>query len=247
MVRARLPGLFQSSRKAEAARRAFLDERSRKVAYLSAVDIFRDMAPEEVAHLERVTRMSTAPAGQLIFVPGKTGEMLFLLKRGRVQLYRLSADGRKFIVAVLGPETFFGEMSLLGEEMTSTFAEALEDSTVCVMTRDDVEALILRKPQVALRLLEVLGRRLMDAEDRLQEVAFKKVPARVAALLLKLAERGDEREVHLSHQEIADMLGIYRETVTNALDRLKETGAVEIGRRRIALRDLDLLRQLAEE
>ncbi|MBI4236174.1 MAG: Crp/Fnr family transcriptional regulator, partial [Chloroflexi bacterium] len=223
MVRARLPGILHPDSRAEANRRVALEERerSRKMGYLSAMDIFRDLAPEEMAQLDRMTRMTTAQRGQVLYVPGKTGEMLFLLKRGRVQLYGLSPDGRKFIIAVLEPETFFGDMTLLGQAMASTFAEAVEDSTVCMMTRDDVEALILRKPQVSLRLLEVLGRRLLEAEDRLQEVAFKRVPARVASLLLRLAAQEGGREIHLSHQEIAEMLGIYRETATNALDHLK--------------------------
>lgn len=249
MVRARLPGFFGSSTRSQAAARAGLEEReqTRKIGYLSTIDIFRDMTPDDLAALDRMTRMNTVQRGQILYAPGETGEMLFLLKRGRVQLYKLSVDGRKLILATLGPETFFGDMSLLGQQMASAFAEAVEDSTVCLMTRDDVEALLLRKPQVALRLLEAMGRRLLETEGRLEDVAFKRVPARVAGLLLRLAEGESGGEVHQSHQELAETLGVYRETVTNALDRLKEAGAIEIGRRRIRVRNEQLLRQMAEE
>ena len=115
------------------------------------------------------------------------------------------------------------------------------------VTRDDIETIITEKPKVGMRLLEVLGMRLLETETRLEEVAFKRVPARVASLLLRLSEGTSPREVALSHQEVAEMLGVYRETVTNALDRLKADGAVEIGRRRIRLTNEELLREFAEE
>lgn len=250
MVRARLPGLYShSSSRSQQSTRAVLEERerARKLGYLSAIDIFRDMAPDDMAKLDKMTRMNTVRRGQILFSPGETDEIIFLLKRGRVQLYKLSPDGRKLVLSVIEPDTFFGQMSLLGQQMASTFAEAVEDSTICIMTRDDIETIITDKPKVGMRLLEVLGQRLLETETRLEEVAFKRVPARVASLLLRLSEGSSPREVALSHQEIAEMLGVYRETVTNALDRLKADGAVEIGRRRIRLTDEDLLRQFAEE
>ena len=254
MVRARLPGMFRpvtTPTSSPGSTRAALEDREkgRKLGYLSAIDIFRDMDSDDMERLERMTRMSTVRKGQVLFGPGDTDEMLFLLKRGKVQLYKLSPDGRKLVLSLVEPDTFFGQMSILGQQMASTFAEATEDSTVCIMTRDDIEALIKRKPQVGLRLLEVLGSRLLDTETRLEEVAFKRVPSRVAGLLLRLSEgsKGGERMVELSHQEVAEMLGVYRETVTNALDRLKADGAVEIGRRRIVVKDVEYLQELAEE
>ena len=161
----------------------------------------------------------------------------------------MSADGRKLVLALVEQDTFFGQMSIMGQQMASTFAEAVEDSTVCIMTRDDIEALIMQKPQVGLRLMEVLGSRLLETETRLEEVAFKRVPSRVAGLLLRLSEGAEDKErtVELSHQEIAEMLGVYRETVTNALDRLKADGAVDIGRRKVVIKDVGYLQDLAEE
>jgi CRP-like cAMP-binding protein len=105
------------------------------------------------------------------------------------------------VLALVEQETFFGQMSLMGQQMASTFAEAVEDSMVCIMTRDDIETIILEKPQVGLRLMEVLGSRLLETETRLEEVAFKRVPARVAGLLLRLSEGANkgERTVELSH------------------------------------------------
>ena len=222
---------------------------SPKMGYLSAQEIFRDLSPAEMAEIDRATAMQACRSGQVFYEPGQTGEALFLLKKGRVTLYRLSPEGRKLVTAMLGPGTFFGEMSVIGQGMYDSFAEASEASTLCVMSRADVERLLLAEPKVALRLLEAIGRRLVEAERRLEDTTFKDVSARVASLLIRLArEQGSPNEVAgLTHQDLADSLGIYRETVTSALDRLKEAGLVEVGRKRIAILRPDDLRALAEE
>lgn len=218
-----------------------------KVAYLSAMRIFRDLSPEEMAMVEHSTVMTTAPKGKLIYLPGETGEVLFLLKRGAVHLYRLSAEGRKFIFQTIGPMTFFGEMAALGQNMHDLFAEAAEDSLVCVMGQADVERLILSKPQVALRMLEEVGQRMHEVQERLGDSAFKGVPARVAAMLLRLSQEGAQPISGLRHQDLADLLGLYRETVTNALDKLRDEGLVEIGRKEIVVLNAAELQAVAQE
>jgi len=216
-----------------------------KLAYLSAMEVFQDLTPAEVEEVDRMATMRPYPRGRVIYVPGQTGEVLFLLKRGRVDLYQLSPQGRKLVLASLGPATFFGEMSLLGQRMYEAFAEAAEDSLLCVLSRADVERLLLAKPRVALRILETLGQRLRETEARLQELAFKDTTARVASLLLRLSRHGGQEVVGWSHQELADNLGVYRETVTNALNQLKALGLIDIGRRRIVLRDVPGLQRRA--
>jgi CRP-like cAMP-binding protein len=207
---------------------------SEKLGYLSAMKIFRDLSPDEMRQLEQAISMVTCPAGRLFYVPSETGEVLFLLKKGRVQLYRLSLDGRKLTVKILEPMTFFGEMAILGQGMYDTFAEALEDCLLCVMSRRDVQSLLLSKPPVALRLCEEMAARLAETERQLEAFVFKGVLPRLAGLLLQLAGDGDE-VVGYSHQAIAEMLGVYRETATQTLDQLKAMGLVEIHRKRIKL------------
>src|SRR5262249_35058484 len=101
-----------------------------EIGYLSAMDLFRDLTPEEMEEVERATVMQIYPAGRVFYTPGDTGEVLFILKQGVVQLYRMSAEGRKLVIARLEPVCFFGEMSCLGQGMYNTFAEATEDSLI---------------------------------------------------------------------------------------------------------------------
>ncbi|MDE3077342.1 MAG: Crp/Fnr family transcriptional regulator, partial [Chloroflexota bacterium] len=143
--------------------------------------------------------------------------------------------------------TFFGEMPLLGERMRNAQAEAMDDCTLCVMSAVDIERMVLDEPRVAVRMLETIGRRLSEAEARLEDLAYRSVPARLASLLMRLSqERGNTIE-GLTHQELGDAVGAYRETITKALDDFQIKGFVHLARRRIEVLDRAGLAAVLEE
>lgn len=217
-----------------------------KIGYLQMVDIFQDLTEEEIEEIDRATTMSSCRKGKILYMPEDTSEVLFLLKKGRIQLYRLSPDGKKLVIATIGPGSVFGEMALIGQGMHNTFAEATEECVLCVMSRDDLERLLVTKPKVALRIFETLGRRLKEAELRLEEIAFKGIPARLASLLLQLAdEQGSDRITGLTHQDLGEQIGTYRETTTQTLNIFKTEGLIEIGRKRITILDREGLKRIA--
>lgn len=216
-----------------------------KVRFLSDTDIFRDLSSRELEEIDRQTAMSTCRRGKVFYTPGETGEVLFILKRGRVNLYRINQDGKKLVTATIEPGTVFGEMSLVGQGMHDTFAEAAEDCTLCVMSHSDVEHLMLSKPRVGLRFMELMAKRLQEVEARMETVAFKSVPARLAASLLDLA-RDDGKIVGVSHQDLADIVGTYRETVTRILNEFRGEGFIELGRLNVTLLNIEDLQAVAE-
>jgi len=218
-----------------------------KMRYLSELTVFQDLTAREMEDLNRITTMSTVSKGRVFYRPEEPGEVLFILKEGQVQLYRISPEGKKLVITTLGPHTLFGEMALLGTKMHNTFAEAVDDCLICVMSRTDLERLILSKPKVALRVLEITGKRLREAEERLENMAFKGIPARLASLLLRLSVERDTLEiVGLTHQDLAESVGTYRETATQVLNDLKSQGLIEIGRKRISILDPGRLADIAE-
>ena len=222
------------------------NETSDKVGYLQMVDVFQDLTEAEIEEIERAMTLTSCRRGKILYMPEDTSEVLFLLKKGRVQLYRISPDGKKLVIATVGPGSFFGEMALIGQGMHNSFAEAVEECVLCVMSRDDVENLLITKPRVALRIFEALGRRLREAEVRLEEIAFKGIPARLASLLLQLAdEQGRDTVEGLTHQDLGEQIGTYRETTTQTLNTFKAEGLVEIGRKRITILDREGLEQIA--
>ncbi len=211
---------------------------------LSENDLFKSLTPGDMGDLANRLAMVTCPRGRLVYAPGETGEALFILKTGHVRLYRLAADGRKLVFATLEPGTVFGEMGVIGQSMTGTFAEAVEDCTVCIMSQVDVERVMIDHPGVALTMIRLLSKRLQTAEDMLEQLAFTPVASRVARLLLTLVV-GDEVAGY-SHQELADMLATSRETVSRALVDLKMAGVIAIDRRCIRLLDREALVSAAE-
>jgi len=221
-------------------------EESGKIGYLRMVDIFQDLGEEEIAELDRTTTLTTCRRGKIFYMPEDTSQVLFMLKEGRVQLYRISPEGKKLVIGSIGPGAVFGEMALIGQGMHNSFAEALEDCVLCVMSREQVERLLATKPRVALRIFEALGRRLKEAEARLEEIGFKGIPARLATLLLQIAEeQGSDTITGLTHQDLGEQIGTYRETTTQTLNSFKGQGLIEIGRKRITILDREGLRRLA--
>jgi CRP/FNR family transcriptional regulator, cyclic AMP receptor protein len=212
-----------------------------KLGLLQESDLFHDLNGEQMKDVEEMTVMTSCKRGSLIYGQDDRSESLFLLKRGRVTLYRLSPEGKKLTIAPIAPGTLFGDMEFTGSTLAGSFAEASEDSILCVITRRDLESLISRYPSIGIRLLNVLSRRMRDLEARLEEGLLRDMPARVAAAVLRLREEQGKDEVRVTHQELADTLGTYRETVTSTLGELQERGLVSLERTRIVVNDATAL------
>ena len=202
-----------------------LDETD-KLGLLSAMDIFSDLSEEEIEAIMGGAPMRTAKSGTVFYGSDEGPEVLFLLKSGKVELYRQLADGKRLTLAIVEAGSFFGEMSLVGQRLLGTCARALEDSVICALSRHDVQTLMLEHPTVAMRVIEVLARRLQQTRDGLQEMAFNDVTGRVAGLLLRLSGEDANAVEGYSHQDLAAMVGCLRESVT-----------VAIGRKRIEITD----------
>jgi CRP/FNR family cyclic AMP-dependent transcriptional regulator len=167
---------------------------------------------------------------------------LFILKEGRVRLYHLEPDGRMLTLAILEEGTIFGEMTMLGQKLQSNFAEALTPCLLCLMSREDVKSALLSDPRIAFRLMATIGQRLVFTEQRLSDMAFKHAPERIATQLVQLAQqrrgwlgRKPHPEVRCTHEELAHLVGVHRETVTKVLNEFRQKELIELGRGRVHL------------
>jgi len=218
-----------------------------KSDYLESINILQDLNSDELEGVESQTLLMNYPSGHIFYMPEDKGEVLFLLKKGRVQLYRISTDGRKLVLAQLNAGAIFGHMALVGQHLHNTYAEALDDVVICVWGREYVEMLLQEKPDVAIRLLEGIGKRLSQVEDRLSSLTFKRAPARLAALLLNICHETNENDLQgYSHQYLADMIGTYRETATQILNDFRQQEIIDMGRMRICIRDSAKLQEIAD-
>ncbi len=218
-----------------------------KIHYLGMVDIFQDLSEAEMQEMDRTTTMSTCRKGRVFYRPEDTGEVLFILKKGKVQLYRLSPEGKKLIVATIGEKNIFGEMAIIGQGMHQTFAEAAEDCVLCVMSRYDVERLITNKPAVALRIMHLMAGRIANLETQLEDMAFKSIRTRLAAHLLRLRKEQGDLIQGYTHQDLAEAIGTYRETATQTLNEFKADNLVEIGRKQVTILNVKGLESVAAE
>ena len=211
---------------------------------LSEVDIFADLSPAEMDAIAAVAPMKTYAAGELLYSPHNPVQTLFILKKGRVRIFRVAADGRALTTALITPGTIFGEMVLLGQHMYDNYAEALDEAVVCVMNRSCVQQHLLSDPRIATRITEILGRRLIEMERRLSDTVFKSVPQRIAGTLATLA--GQQRrlgvgpraaQVALTHEQLAALVGTSRETATKVLGEFADRGLIRLARGKITILD----------
>ncbi|WP_079080640.1 Crp/Fnr family transcriptional regulator [Streptomyces ardesiacus] len=223
---------------------------------LSEVDIFRDLSEREMDAIAAAAPMKAYAAGEMLYIPQQPCEVLFILKRGRVRIFRVSADGRALTCAILNPGTIFGEMLLLGQRMYGNYAEALDEVTVCVMHRAEVDRFLLSDARIATRITEILGQRLADLEQRLSDSVFKSVPQRVATTLLTLMSEHEgsglplrpgakHPQVALTHEQLAAVAGTSRETVTKVLHQFADQGMIRLARGRITVAKVEQLRDEA--
>jgi CRP-like cAMP-binding protein len=160
-----------------------------------------------------------------------------------VNIVRAASGGRDFEVKGVEAGTIFGDMPMLGQSMLGARAVAADAAKVTFITVGDFEKIVSASPSVGINLAKYIGPRLVDAERRHEQSAFQPVTSRVAALLLKLS--GGAKEVTgYTHQEMADILGVYRETVTNGIAELKADQVIKVGRKRITLVDMAALRKM---
>ncbi len=207
-----------------------------KVGYLQIGDLTGEISTEFEAFIKRRLPKKKFEEGEKIYPTDKAESMLCLVRKGSADIYRTSSLGQRFHIKQVEPGTMFGDMPAIGQSMLGAHAEAAEDTEVVYMSASDFETIATNFPVIGLNLARQIGPRLIDAETRHEQAAFQPVTARVAALLVRLANDSNQ-VVGYTHQEMADMLGVYRETVTNAIGELKQDKLIEVGRKRITLVD----------
>ncbi|MBA4115141.1 MAG: Crp/Fnr family transcriptional regulator [Rubrobacter sp.] len=223
-----------------------------KIRLLSMVDVLEPLSEDELEELGRRIPDTHVERDRIFYTPEDRSEALFMLKRGRVRIYKVTPDGWEFTLAMVEAGTMFGEMALTAQRLREAYAEATEPSDICVLKREDLERLVRGNPDVGLRMIRVLSERLRLCETRLEDIGLKDIPARLAKLILQLAEgegvmtsEGPRIPTHYTHRQLATMIGASRESVTRAFTRLRRAGAVELRRRRIYVKDVAVLERAA--
>lgn len=226
--------------------------REEQVRLLSMVDILEPLSPEELDELALRAPDTYLDEGEVLYTPQEAGEKLFILKKGRVQVYEMNSVGSEITLSVVESGAVFGEMTLTKQSFKGVYVRALAPSYVCSLGLADFEGLVMRKPQVGLRLVRVLAGRLRQSELRMADLVQKEVPARLATLILTLVESeglvsGESYRIatRYTHEQLGTMIGAKRVAVSRAFSHLKEAGAVEFKNRYIHIIDMEVLREVS--
>lgn len=211
----------------------------RNVAYLKQAHLFSDLTDEElVAVADRVT-LREFQKGQVILLEEDTNKYMYSVLQGGVKAYYVTEDGKESIVAFHGAGESFGEVSLIDQQTTPATVAAVERSLLLIISRDDFFEIILHQPKAMNRLLLLLAGRLRHSWGQIRLLHFKDAANRIKASMQVMAdERGEECDdgvllkLRLTHQNIADMTGLTRETVTRVIDRWKKSGLISIDENR---------------
>lgn len=209
-------------------------------------ELSESLARESATYGDAV-RMVAFERGQTIYTPMTAERQVCLLVSGEVRLFRQSADGRRFAVATLKAGAVFGQASLLGSLEFETTAEAAEPSVVWIIADNKARDLLAHRTDLTLSVMAGLGQRLSEVEARLESMAYKKVPARLAGALLQLMDEKDHTVSGVTHQRLAEMLGTYRETVSQTMRDFRNRGLVRPGRKKIVILARERLRAIAEQ
>ncbi len=217
---------------------------------LSRVSLFADLDEEGIKELSAIARKRIFRQGEVIFHRDDPGQVLYIIREGKVKICLTSPDGQEVSLTVLGAGECFGELAILDGEPRSTDAIALERLEVYTLQRQDFINVVLNHPKIAIQVMKVLSQRLRQTDQQIEDLLFLDVYGRVAKKLLELSEshgvptpQGIRIDLRLTQQELASMVGASRESVNKVMGYFTDKRYVMTDKHKITLMKLADLRR----
>ena len=216
-----------------------------KIQVLGQSFIFSTLNNDELAELASLTIERNFVPDEFIFWDGDAPDWFYIVAEGKVKVLKYSSSGKEFIIAFFGSGEMFGEVAVFENKPYPASAQATAKTRVLGIKREDLLSFLAHRPEVALRIINVLGGRLRDAQSRLRDLAAERVEQRLARTLLMLSSKLGPT-LPFTRQEIADMAGTTTETASRVMSRLKDGGIIRSVRGRTIIIDETKLRLLSE-
>jgi CRP-like cAMP-binding protein len=211
---------------------------------LGRVPVFEELAPEDLGRVADVAVPRSFGAGDVVFREGDDSDTCYVVRGGHARAIREHPDGRQITLATFGPGDIFGELAMFDDERRSATVEAIDELEVLGIPGADMRRLLTRHPDIAVKLVISLGRRLRAANERLASQSFQTVQSRVATVLGQLveqarAEGAGERDVLVTatQADLAQLAGSSRESASRFLAVLERAGVITQGRGRLTVHD----------
>ena len=217
--------------------------------YLKHFTFFSGLQEEDLESISNITLERNYKKNMIVFMEGEPGEAFYYIKSGKVKIFRNYEDGKEHILHICGEGDVFGEATLFSNIPYPASASIYEDSTIGIIRNSDLEALIQNNAVFALKFIKVLAIKLVFAQNKIKDLAFNDVFARTASQLLKLSkeygmesDKGITINIDLSRQELADMVGTTRETVSRAISKFKKEKSITEERDKLILLNIEKLK-----
>jgi CRP-like cAMP-binding protein len=229
-----------------------VQDEKRALWYLKKIPLFQDLSHESMHRLVQCIEMREVRRRQVIYLPGDPGQAVFFVNGGRVKISKVTRDGKELTLAYRGPGEVFGELVMIDGGPREEMAEAMENALITELERGEFEKLVQKEGMIGYRLSKVIAQRRREVENKIEQLIFKDVNAKLAELLLRLAteygiedSRGTLVSLKITHQEMANLIGSTRETVSLTLSQFKRKGLIQTDGRKVILADREGLRALA--
>ncbi len=214
------------------------------VELLGRVPVFSTLEQDDLGRIAQLAVPRSFEPGQIVFREGDASDTCYVVRSGRARAIREHADGRTITLATFGPGDIFGELAMFEDELRSATVEAVQHTSVVAVLGPDMRRLMVEHPEISIRLVVALGRRLRETNDRLAKQSFQTVQSRVAVVLSELVAQAvaagtPAREVLLTatQADLAKLAGSSRESASRFLAVLERAGVISQGRGRLVVHD----------
>ena len=221
-----------------------------KLWYLENFDTAAVFCPQKVGNVMDTHVKKVFKKGEYVYIPNEHSDKIYFIDKGSVKIGSTNEDGKEITKAILNDGEVFGELSIIGHHTKKDFAQCLEETEICIMSSADLKNLVKDHSAINLFFLKIMGSRILEIENRLESLVFKDSRSRIVEFLLNLVAKKGERVGYemvvrkfMTHQQIASLTATSRQTVTTVLNDLRNKNILTFDRRRLLVRDMDLLKE----
>ena len=211
----------------------------------SKVPIFSNLDRGELIEIIKMTGHKAFQKGEDVFLEGMEANTLYIINEGKIKLFKYTKDGKEQIFNILSEGDFFGELNLFKDEEYTFNAEAIAPTKLCSLTKENMRDIILKRPEIALKILGIIGDRLSKLETLAANLATNDVDVRIASLIMELKDKygyetkeGIEIKLPITREEMSNYTGVTRETISRKLKKFEEDGIIKlVGNKKILIVD----------
>ena len=209
-----------------------------KIWYLQNFNLIQGMDESSMEMMDQKSKMKNSSKHEVIYFPEERSDNIYMLKEGKVKISRVSEDGKKMTLQLIGPGEIFGESAILGQEKRENIAEVVEDAVICSINRTMFQEMLANNPKMNLSINKFIGLRIRKIQAHVEDLVFKDARERVVAFLKRYAKTFGKEMIDgwmvrpfLTHQEIADLTATSRQTVNSILNELVTNQEIKYTRR----------------